>query len=424
MIFRPSDALIDRYGRPMIIAALLFVVALFATFYVGATHRQGNAVAFAKVHSLLVATTLETERGDINAVSEAGQGDGLLHLGLYGRDGEWINGDTFEFDLDSAVLEPTVLSERPTIVIAVPVADDVLIAEWDQTLILPQSWRFDRYAFLGIASLLAIFTGRAVWHDRSARQTKQLRRRMSRFLKTGEHQPQTSTTHMSPDLARLYDAFDKMAESSVADVEKAKQSTAEKYVLIREVHHRVKNNLQMMSSILSMHLRDTKNPEMISVLRRIQDRVISLATVHADLYQSSTAGAVPVAPLLNEIVDRVEQVARSLGQSLTISRDISEANLLPDQAVPLSLLTAEALNIALKDVVPTGQVPEVLLLSFRAGNRCVLAVEIRDQNLKEATPASIGQQLLEAFATQLHADFTRTSDADLLRFTFSFEVVA
>ena len=116
--------------------------------------------------------------------------------------------------------------------------------------------------------------------------------------------------------------------------------------LTREVHHRVKNNLQLISSIMSMQMRRTPDATTREILSRLQDRVLGLATIHRTLYESQDVGRVNAARLLREIVAQ-QGAASGAGPELATRLDLEDLELLPDQAVPLSLLTSEALANAL-----------------------------------------------------------------------------
>lgn len=426
--------LAGRRGTPVAFrftVLILLTLSLLFTVLHRAAGRRENAVEVAQLRSILIASVFEeTGENDFDTAMIGVQeingvliGKGLMSIGFYDMGGRWLAADKVRDAISAPIGDATVLETSPAVLVAVPVRDKIVLTQWNKRILLDQPWMAERLLIIILGLLLVLGIGRNMWRERAARDTKFLRQRMTRFLQTGEHEPQTEVDHMSPDLARLYSAFDEMAASSVADVKKAKQSTVEKAVLIREVHHRVKNNLQMMSSILSMHIRDTQNPEMIAVLRRVQGRVISLATVHTDLYQSSIAGEVPVAPLLNEIADRAEQVAVSLGQPLTIDRRIEVISLFPDQVVPLSLLTAEALNVALSDALPLGQTPDAIAITFRSAPDLTLIIEVKAQNLKTSQEPSIGKQLMQAFATQLNATFTEMHDDDRLSLRFAFEPI-
>ena len=85
--------------------------------------------------------------------------------------------------------------------------------------------------------------------------------------------------------------FLSMAEGILQDEAELEDALREKSLLIREVHHRVKNNLQLIASIMNMQIRRSRNSETTSVVRRLQDRVLGLARVHRQMYEAQTLAA-------------------------------------------------------------------------------------------------------------------------------------
>ena len=77
--------------------------------------------------------------------------------------------------------------------------------------------------------------------------------------------------------------------------------------LMRDFHHQIKNNLQLISSIIRMHSRETDNAEIKDVFLRLQDRVASLATLHQDHVRDDGSGQIDIAAMLHEVIDRSER---------------------------------------------------------------------------------------------------------------------
>lgn len=97
-----------------------------------------------------------------------------------------------------------------------------------------------------------------------------------------------------PDLSRapnelrdVGQAFDRMVDGVLHDAAELEDAVHQKEVLLREVHHRVKNNLQLIASIMNLQMRKAFSPEAKLLVKGLHDRVMSLATVHRELYQTS-----------------------------------------------------------------------------------------------------------------------------------------
>lgn len=250
--------------------------------------------------------------------------------------------------------------------------------------------------------------------SRGAAQLRDLRKRIGLFVETGERPDSEAPTATSSDLAGLYEAFDQLSQVSVADELRAKQSLKDRAMLIREVHHRVKNNLQLMSSILSMHIQGTADPDTVATLREIQQRVITLGTVHEDLYQNSMSGQLPIAGLLHEIADSAEKLAASRGYDIAIARQVMDTNLSPDHVVPLSLLVSEALN----SVVRAAKPQSILL-------RCKVADHIRitihaDGDAMDLHRGEVVPQFMRVLAMQIDAELQERRETNTYAFALTF----
>lgn len=144
------------------------------------------------------------------------------------------------------------------------------------------------------------------------------------------------------------DAFDTMTASILRDEAELENALHQKEVLLREVHHRVKNNLQLIASIMNMQARRAHTPEAKILVRRLQDRVMSLATIHRGLYQTSGLADVRADELLQDILRQIVNLAEGPGHRFDVTSDLAPLRLTPDQAVPLALLVTEALTNAMK----------------------------------------------------------------------------
>ena len=251
-----------------------------------------------------------------------------------------------------------------------------------------------------------------------AAQLADLRRHVGRFKETGNFRQKASQSGMSSELVQLYDAFDNLSRISIADEKRARQSHEDRSVLIREVHHRVKNNLQLMSSILSMHIQHAPDEATKEALRRVQQRVHGLGTVHKDIYQNSLSGELPVAGLLHEIADSAQKLAVTMGHAIDIDRRIMPAQLLPDQVVPLSLLVSEAMHAAVR-ATQTG----VIILQFTINGNAVVSVKSVGE-LADHIDDVVTSKFMGVLATQLHGELQEVCQDGAYEVKLSFPASA
>lgn len=206
------------------------------------------------------------------------------------------------------------------------------------------------------------------------------------------------------DIAASYNVLlDRVATDSA----RLRASVSEKEGLLREVHHRVKNNLQLIASILNMQIRTTRDSDARSVLKRVQDRVLSLASIHQALYADNVLRSVRADELLEQIIGMQDDHATRSGHRVAITTEMEPVTLDPDQAVPLSLLAAEAVTNAMQFVGDPGdgEMEITLRLAQDDGGEIVLQIvnTLDPTDVENVAPpgTTLGTRLIEAFASQL-----------------------
>ncbi len=216
------------------------------------------------------------------------------------------------------------------------------------------------------------------------------------------------------ELREVGAAYEKMTLSILHDEAELEDIIHQKEVLLREVHHRVKNNLQLIASIINMQLRSVKSPEAREAMRSVQERVLSLATIHRELYQTSGLTDVRADELLPQIVRHILKIAETPRRRFVVETAIDEIRLPPDQAVPLALFLTEGLaNVIKHSHAGAGARARV---DLRLGH-CPTAGEARLElvnDIGSGAPApsamtsdGFGTQLLTAFARQLEGRVER-----------------
>lgn len=240
-------------------------------------------------------------------------------------------------------------------------------------------------------------------HTLVLRHLRRIRRRMDKFADERATDSAVSERMIVPDeIRKLEENFERMGQEILRDEAVLENSLREKDVLVKEIHHRVKNNLQLIASIMNMQIRSAKLEETKTVLRRVQDRVLSLATIHRDLYQSQDSGRVNVGDLVTEVVEKSTELVLGEGRKLKVTMDIEPVRLFPDQAVPLSLLVAEAVTNALKYTGAQANGSASLSVSLnQTDEACCLKIVNSIGDVAEAESTGMGSQLMNAFALQL-----------------------
>lgn len=236
------------------------------------------------------------------------------------------------------------------------------------------------------------------------------------------------------ELRELATAYLAMTESVTRSEAELEDTVHQKEVLLREVHHRVKNNLQLISSIMNIQIRSAHSDEAKNLLRNLQERIMSLATVHRGLYQTSGLADVRARELIPDIVRQIMSMSSGPENPFETQNAIDDLRLVPDQAVPLSLLLAEALTNAMKHAGASRGHPGRLTVRLKrsGGSNAVLEVinSWRDRDEKPLAmsmpDSGIGSQLITAFVQQLGGkqEFGKLDGEYHLRVTFEVAPLA
>ncbi|WP_341864098.1 histidine kinase dimerization/phosphoacceptor domain -containing protein [Gymnodinialimonas sp. 57CJ19] len=243
------------------------------------------------------------------------------------------------------------------------------------------------------------------------RHLKEIRRRMAAFSFENPSAGVANLDDPPDEFRQIATTYNGMIKRMQADRDELEENLEEKELLLREVHHRVKNNLQLIASILNMQMRAAPDSTSKWALRRVQDRVMSLSTIHKALYTGTSMVHVWGDKLLEEVVQATFNVGVPQGEGIRTSLHLDPLKLDPDQAVPLALLANETVTNAVKYIGRPENGPPTLDVRLVAGaNREVtLTVEnstgvpIQENLATEST--GLGIRLVEAFVSQLGGEW-------------------
>ena len=265
-------------------------------------------------------------------------------------------------------------------------------------------------------------------HRLVLRHIRKLSQRMRDFASGQRVLPPDEFDDAPAELREVAHTFDVMTRNFTRDEAELENSIHEKEVLLKEVHHRVKNNLQLIASIMNMQIRRARTPEARSILKRVQDRVMSLATIHRNLYQTPSLSRVRADVLLDELVQQIVGVGAGPGSGIQVTANFDEVQLYPDQAVPLSLFTTEAATNALKYLGRPANGDPWIYLSLRSDSPGKATLEVINSLGEPVNPESdndgtgLGSQLISAFTAQLDATIEREEDHEKYLLRISFDI--
>ncbi|WP_292346537.1 PAS domain S-box protein [Methanoregula sp. PtaB.Bin085] len=192
-------------------------------------------------------------------------------------------------------------------------------------------------------------------------------------------------------------------------------SLAEKEVIIKEVHHRVKNNMQVISGFLQLQSTFTDDPAASEMLAECQRRVRSMALVHEKLYQSRHLGFINVAEYIKSLVSELQE-SYVVQADITFKVDVESVNINLDIAIPCGLIINELLTNSLKYAFwerPSGTITIELRLS--PDHQFHLRVCDDGKGLPEnfdiASTSTLGMQLVQVLVRQLGGTIAIVSKA-------------
>jgi PAS domain S-box-containing protein len=204
-----------------------------------------------------------------------------------------------------------------------------------------------------------------------------------------------------------------------------KASLSEKEVLLREVHHRVKNNLQVISSLLHLQSAYVQDPDAKRMYKESQSRVRSMALVHSILYESTDLASLDFAAYVRRLSSHLLQSYSVDPGAVTLQVKAQPVHFTIETAVPCGLVVNELVSNALKHAFPAGRRGEIIVdLQENPGGAYTLRVADngvgfpKDVDFKNS--ASLGLQLVNALAEQLNGVLElRTDGGTSFELTFT-----
>ncbi|HMK33998.1 MAG TPA: histidine kinase dimerization/phosphoacceptor domain -containing protein, partial [Desulfomonilaceae bacterium] len=189
--------------------------------------------------------------------------------------------------------------------------------------------------------------------------------------------------------------------------EQIKASLREKEILLREIHHRVKNNLAVIQSLLRIQARYAGNTEFSRMLEDGQNRIRSMALAHELLYQSENLTYVNMGGYLAKLLNQLIESFSIVGKRIEIKKEIQEVHLGIDTAVPLGFILTELLSNCYQHAFPKSGNGEILVMLRRIGEgQCEFVVKDDgvgipgDKQYEESS--SLGFRLIQIFVNQLN----------------------
>ncbi|WP_235924159.1 sensor histidine kinase [Pseudoroseicyclus tamaricis] len=257
--------------------------------------------------------------------------------------------------------------------------------------------------------------------------TRNLRARMLMFMRSRSIIPRKDSPWEPQELIDMDETWQMLAESVLRDEAELHNSLHQKTVLLKEVHHRVKNNLQLIASIINMKMRKMNDPAERRVLQELQHRVASIARVHQKLYETSAEERVRADELFTAIVEQTAATGIQEGTRVDVTQSYDEVILYPDQAVPMGLAMSELVMNAFKHIgAPEGETPSVTIKLYLEGSSSAV-LDIANSVGPDAADRrsdGLGEKLVRAFTQQVGGTVNEMNDGRQHRTVISFPIAA
>jgi len=206
--------------------------------------------------------------------------------------------------------------------------------------------------------------------------------------------------------ARLYERAQREVSERMRAEEQIKASLREKEVLLKEIHHRVKNNLQVISSLLNLQSRYIEDQSVLELFQESQNRVRSMALIHEKLYRSQDLARINFAEYIRNLATHLVRSYRASSGPVSLKVDANDVSLSIDAAVPCGLIINELVSNSLKYAFKDGREGEIRI-ELRSDRDRQVTLIVADngvgfpKDLDFRYTESLGMQLVNTLTNQL-----------------------
>lgn len=213
----------------------------------------------------------------------------------------------------------------------------------------------------------------------------------------------------------LNESRERFLEQAIA-LERQTVLLQQRETMLREIHHRVKNNMQVMSSLLSLQSRSASSVEARRMLEENQNRIQSMALLHEILYQSQDLALVDFSKYLLRMVDHLFRSYGVNSRQIRLQSDLDPIKIDLDDALPTGLLISEVVSNSLKHGFPDGR-QGVIRIQLRRQTGGIVSLVLSDSgvglpaDVDWTTSRSLGLRLVRVLADQLRASLDIRSES-------------
>jgi len=209
--------------------------------------------------------------------------------------------------------------------------------------------------------------------------------------------------------ARLYGSLQDITERK-KDEESLRAALEERGVMLREIHHRVKNNMQLISSLLRLQSHHVKDEKVLDILNASQNRIKSIALIHQKLYQSGDFTRVNFSDYITDVVIHLFATLRIDDGRIRYRVEATNIHLDIGRAIPCGLIVNELVANALKHAFPEGREGEILV-RMRPSDGAGFELAVKDNGVGLPKGFDLGQE--GGLGIQIVGDLAKQIDASI-----------
>lgn len=211
-----------------------------------------------------------------------------------------------------------------------------------------------------------------------------------------------------------------------ANERKIKKSLKEKEFLLAEVHHRVKNNLAIISSLITLQIQNVEDEYFRNILEDSSNRIHSIAMVHELLYQSENFAEIPFEDYIKDLLTTIKKTMDIDGNNIDLVTKVEVGGLNINQAIPLGLMFNELVTNSLKYAFINRRKGKIIVSITRSGNNIKVLYEDTGKGYPDdidfTDTSSLGHTLIHTLLKQLQGDY-KVETKGKFRLEFKFEEI-
>jgi PAS domain S-box-containing protein len=217
----------------------------------------------------------------------------------------------------------------------------------------------------------------------------------------------------------------RQTEKLEREINAKEKALKEKEMLMKEIHHRVKNNLTVISSLLSLQSRYIQDDKTRSMFQESQSRARSMAMIHERLYKSDNLKSIDFGDYIGDLAEELLETYSLNNEAVKLNVDVDNEFLDVDVAVPLGIIVNEIISNALKYAFNEDKKGHITIQFHRNDEEFILVVEDNGSGIPEnfnyENSDSLGMRLINSLVEQIEGEIEVKSDADGTSFKIVFK---